>query len=233
MKRHLKRLAAPATWNIKRKSTKFIARPFPNGHSMHLCISLNVFMKEIAGYAKTTKEVKTILHNKPILVNGRRRTDHRSAAGFLDVIEIGDATEAVRVIIDSKGKIGYIKIPAKEAALKVCKIIGKKLIRGNKQQLNLNDGQNFLVTGAEKYNVGDSVVVDIKNNKLGEHLPFGKNATVFLIGGKQIGYLGKIIDINSEKVIIQLQTKDREEYKTGKESIFVVGKDDHPIITVQ
>ena len=110
MKRHLKRLAAPAKWNIERRSTKFVARPMPSGHSLDMCLPLNIFMKEIAGYAKTTKEVKTILQNKNILINGRRRKDHRAAAGFLDIIEM-DSMEHVRVILDARGKISYVKVP--------------------------------------------------------------------------------------------------------------------------
>ena len=229
MKRHLKRLAAPATWDVKRRSTKFVARPFPCGHPMDMCISLNVFMKEIAGYAKTTKEVKTILQNKHILVNGRRRKDHRSAVGFLDVVEVGDANETVRIILDKRGKIVYIKVPAKEAALKICKIIGKSVIRGNKLQLHLNDGQNFFITSTEKYKVGDSIVVDIKNNKIVDHLPFHDHATVFMFAGKQIGHIGKIMSIDSEKVAIKLENGN--EYKTKKETLFVVGKE-HPAVTV-
>ncbi len=230
MKRHLKRLAAPATWNVKRKSTKFIARALPSGHPMNMCVPLGVFMTEIGSYAKTTKEVKTIIHEKNILVNGRRKHDHRSAVGFLDVVEMGDAQETLRVIIDRKGKIAYVKVPVKEANSKVCKIIGKTALRGNKLQLNLNDGQNFLIAAKDKYNVGDSVVVDIKNNKITEHLPMEKNATVFLVEGKQIGHIGKVADLDQENITITLESG--AEYKTRKGCALVVGKD-HPAVTVQ
>lgn len=229
MKRHLKRLAAPAKWNIQRRSTTFVARPMPSGHSMDMCIPLNIFMKEIAGYAKTTKEVKTILQNKNILVNGRKQKDHRAAAGFLDIIEM-DAMEHVRIILDARGKIGYVKVSAKEAHLKVSKIIGKTALKGNKLQLNLNDGQNFLISSKEKYNVGDSVVVDVKTKKIIEHLPFDKNMTVLLVEGKQIGRIGKIMHVEHGEVTIKLQ--DGAEYKTKKGCAFVVGKE-HPAVTVQ
>ncbi len=230
MKRHLKRLAAPATWNVERRATTFIARPMPSGHAMHLCIPLNVFMKEIAGYAKTTKEVKTILQNKHILVNGRRRLDQRSAAGFLDIIEVGSPEETVRIVLDRRGKISYLKVPAKEATLKVCKVIGKTMLPGKKLQVNFNDGENFRIDAKDPYKVGDSVVVDIKQNKIVEHLPFHKNATVFLIGGKQIGHLAKVLEMDGKNVVIKLE--DGTESRTNKASVFVVGKE-HPAITVQ
>lgn len=229
MKRHLKRLAAPAKWNIERRSTKFVARPMPSGHSLDMCLPLNIFMKEIVKYAKTTKEVKTILQNKNVLINGRRRKDHRAAAGFLDVVEM-DSMENVRVILDGRGKISYVKIPAKEAHLKVSKIIGKSAIKGNKLQINLNDGYNFLVTGKEKYSVGDSLVIDVKTGKIVEHLPFDKHMTVLLVEGKQIGHMGKITELAQDTVTIKLE--NGAEYKTKKSCAFVVGKE-HPAVTVQ
>ena len=228
MKRHLKRLAAPASWNIKRKSTKFIARPFPSGHTMNMCISLNLLLNEMAGYAKTTKEVKAIMQND-ISVNGRKRTDHRSPVGFLDVVELKKLNEALRIILDKNGGLAYTKIPEKEQAIKVCKIIGKTMMPGKKLQLNLNDGQNFILTN-EKYKVGDSVVVDFKKNIIIEHLPFDKNMTVFLTEGRQKGSIGKIVNVDAETVIIKLQTGN--EYKTKKTAAFVVGKE-QPAVTVQ
>lgn len=228
--KHLKRLAAPATWNVKRKSTKFIARPNPCGHPLDMAIPLIVFMREIGSYAKTTKEVKTIIREKHILVNGRRRYDYRDAAGFLDVIEMGDPQETVRIIVDKRGKISYVKIPIKEAEIKICKVIGKRAMKGNKLQMNLSDGQNFLINPKDREKINDSVVVNIKSNKIIEHLPFEKNATVFFREGKQIGQMGKVIEVDKENVTVKLQSG--MEYKTKKSYAFVVGKE-HPIITIQ
>ncbi len=228
MKRHLKRLAAPATWNIKRKSTTFVARPFPSGHSKDMCVSLNLFLREMVGYAKSTKEAKVIVQ-EDIFVNSRKRTDHRSPVGFLDVIEIKKLNEAFRIIMDKKGKIAYVKIPEKEAAIKLCKITGKTMMPGKKLQLNLNDGQNFIIND-EPYALGDSVVVDVRANKILQHLSFEKNMTVFLTHGKKRGNIGKIIEINSQHVVVALE--NGEEYKTAKNRAFVVGKE-QPVITVQ
>lgn len=226
MKRHLKRLAAPASWNVKRKSTTFIVRPHPSGHSQHLSVSLNMFLREMAGYAKSTKEIKAILQ-QDVLVNGRKQTDHRNTAGFFDVVEMAKTKEANRIIMDTNGRITHVKIPEKEAHLKICKIIGKTILPKGKVQLNLNDGQNFIVT--TPYTVGDSVVVDFKKNTLVDTLKFEKNMTVFLTEGKQKCSLGKIVYIQGDTATFALQSG--AQYKTRKSCAFVVGKD-HPIITV-
>ncbi len=226
MKRHLKRLAAPASWNIKRKSTTFIARPHPSGHPKNMSISLNMFLREMGGYAKSTKEIKAIMQND-MYVNGRKQTDHRNSVGFLDVVEFKKTNEAMRIILDKNGNIAYVKIPEKEAHLKVCKIIGKTALSGGKMQLNLNDGQNFIVT--TPYSVGDSVVVDFKKNAIMDILKFEKNMTVFLTEGKQKGSLGKVADIQGNTATFKLQSG--VEYKTRKSCAFVVGKE-HPMITI-
>ncbi len=231
MKRHLKRLAAPKTWNIGRKETKFIARPATSGHSMELSISLNVFMKEMTGFAKTTKEVKAILQNKKLLVDGRRRKDHRFAVGFLDAIELEELGEAYRMSIDKKGQLISIPISVKEAGTKVCKIIKKTVTKGKRMQINLNDGKNLFIDGKENYKVTDSLVLDVKNNKIVDHLPFGKNMTVLLLQGKNKGLLGKITDIQERGMVI-VKTNDGKEYTATKESCFVVGKA-QAAITVQ
>ena len=55
VKSHLKRIAAPRTWDIDRKTTKFIARPKPGQHTLQLGMPLAVLLKEILKKMKTNK----------------------------------------------------------------------------------------------------------------------------------------------------------------------------------
>lgn len=231
MKRHLKRLAAPKTWKIGRKESKFIARPFPSGHSIEFCVPLNVFMKEMTEVAKTTREVKAILQNKKVLVDGRRRKDHRFAVGFLDAVELEDIGETYRISLDKNGQLTALPISGKEAATKICRIVKKTAAKGKKLQITLNDGKNYFIEGKENYRVGDSLVLDVKNNKIADHLPFGKSMTVLLIQGKNKGLVGKIADVQ-ERNMVTIKTADEKEYTATKESCFVVGKA-QAAITVQ
>ena len=72
---HLKRIKAPRTWQIFRKAYKFISRPNPGGHSYELAVSLNTFLKELAGVSQTTKDTKYLLTHKGVEVNGKRKRD--------------------------------------------------------------------------------------------------------------------------------------------------------------
>ena len=63
-KNHLTRLAAPKSWQIKRKGLKFITKALPGPHSLDTGISFNTMFIEILNYAKTAREVKKIFQHK-------------------------------------------------------------------------------------------------------------------------------------------------------------------------
>jgi len=57
-KRHLKRLAAPTAWYIRRKEYKWAVRPSPGPHSMKTSIPLLYIVRDYLGYAKTAREAR-------------------------------------------------------------------------------------------------------------------------------------------------------------------------------
>ena len=83
---------------------------------------------------------------------------------------------------------------------KISKIVGKKMLRGKKVQLNLNDGRNVLFD--EKAGVGDSVVVNLKEGKIGKVLPVKKDSQVLIVKGKHMGRNGKILSLEDDEVLI-------------------------------
>lgn len=218
-KKHLKRLAAPKTWQVKRKGLKFITKPVPGPHSLATGMPLSTLLKEILSYANTSKEVKKILNTNNVKIDGRIRKDFRFPVGVFDIIEFTSINENFRVILNKKGKIDLIKIKKEEALLKPCKIIGKTMARG-KLQVNLFDGRNIFVN-AGKYKVGDTVLLSLPDQKIIKHLEFGKNSTIFLTGGEHIGELGNVEDIIKDKVIYKSQKGELIE--TSKKYAYVVG----------
>ena len=244
-KDHLKRLAAPKTWNVKRKGLKFITKPAPGPHSLESGMPLNVLLKEVLGYANTTKESKKILKTNEIKIDGKSRKDFRFPIGIFDTLEIAttgtSAGESFRVVLNKKGKIDLIKIKKDEAALKPCKIIGKTMVggkTGRKLQLNLFDGKNILVESNSSqrglwnesdktYKAGDTILVSLPELKIVKHLKLAKRAAIFLTGGKHIGEIGVIDDLVEGKVIYKDNKGNLIE--TSKEYAFVVG-DNKPAI---
>ena len=216
---HLSRLAMPKSWHIMKKGIKWVTRPKPGAHTFRLGMPLNVIMRDVIGLVQTTKEVKKILQDQEILIDGKRKRDHRLIVGFMDVISIPKIKKHFRIILTKKGKIAALEIKDAEAKIKPCRIKGKSQIKG-KIQLNLFDGKNILVDKGE-YKVGDSVLLELPKQKITETFKLEKGATVFLIGGKHIGETGTLEDI--KKNIIVYKKKD-ETAETLKKYAFVIGK---------
>lgn len=222
MSKHLKRYFAPKTWTIKRKGIKFVAKSSPGPHKKGMSLPLSVILRDILDYAKSNREVKFILGNKNVAVDGIKRNDRRFPVGLFDVLSLNDINEHFRVILDKRGKISFIKIGNEEIGVKLCKIIGKSIIKG-KTQLNLYDGKNIIV-GEDKFKVGDTVLISFgKKIEIKDVVHLDKNILVFLTGGKHVGQIGKVQDIIGNRVLYKSENGDIVE--TPKRDIFPIGKD--------
>merc|ERR1712241_611999 len=76
------------------------------------------------------REVKMIVMQRLIKVDGKVRTDMFYPAGFMDVINIEKTKENFRLLYDTKGKFVLHKIAREESASKLCRV--KKIQRGPK-----------------------------------------------------------------------------------------------------
>jgi len=220
MKKHLKRLTIPKSWMVKKKGIVFITKPNPGPHPIKLGLSLGTIMRDMLGIAKNSKEVKKILHDTEVLVDGIKRKELKFPVGLMDVIEFKKSNEYFRIILE-KGKLNLIPIDKKEATLKPCRITGKNKVKG-KTQLNLYDGKNILIE-KDDYQVGDTAVISLPKQEIKEHIKLEKGCTICLIGGKHVGNIGKIEGIISNK--ITYKNKEGEIIETLKKYVFVVGKD--------
>jgi small subunit ribosomal protein S4e len=215
----LKRLAIPKAWPIKRKGIKFVVRPKPGPHPLKFSLPLNIILRDILKFAKSNKEVKNILNNKTILVDGVNRKDPRFPVGLFDVIEIPDKKEQFRIITNEKGKIKVYSINKSEAGLKPCKIVGKAKIKG-KTQLNLFDGKNILVD-KDIYKCSDTLLISLPKQEIKKHLKLEKGMTIYLMGGKHIGEIGIVESISSKKILYK--ESSGENFETLKKYAFVIG----------
>lgn len=227
MKNHLKRLPSPKSWVIGRKEGTFITRAKPGAHAPDLGMALSVVLKDMVGVAQTTKEVKKALHHAQILVDAKRVKDHRRVVGVMDTITIPDERKSYRVTLDHKGYITVKEIDEKEAKLKVSKIVGKTKLAKGKTQLNMSDARNILVD-KDEYKVGDSLVLELPEQKIKEHVKFETGAAILLVGGKHKGEQGKLIDITEDTVLYE---KKDGKFTTLKKYVLVVGKD-KPAVTL-
>ena len=223
-KRHLKRINAPKTWKIQRKERTFITRSNPGGMSKNLTMPVSNIIKYDLKLATSIKEVKHLILEREILVNGKKITDYKYPVGFTDVLSIPKLEKQYRILIDTNGILRVVPITKEEAGLKIVKIVGKSFVKG-KVQLNLFDGRNVFFE-KHHYKIGDSVLLTIPEIIVKEHFAFEKGALVLLYQGKHIGKVGKLEDVKGN--IIKVKTKD-EEFETSKAYALVIGKDDFKI----
>jgi len=186
-----------------------------------------VLFKDVLGYCKTTKEVKSILQDKEVLVDGKRRYDYRYIIGFMDILSIPSINEHFRIVFDEKGRLVPIKIKKDETEQKIVKINGKTVMGKNKVQLNLNDGRNILVKDT-KYKVGDSLLIKVPSQEIIQHIKMEKGNQAILIGGKHRALIGEIEEIKDNKIILKT---DNKKIQTLKKFIFILG-DKKPLVSL-
>jgi small subunit ribosomal protein S4e len=220
VKKHLKTLTVPVSWPIKRKGQTFVTRPLPS-KSYSLSLPISIIFKDILKYCKTSNEVKTILRDKEVLVDGKRKKDLRSLVGFMDVLAIPLSGEEYRVLINKTKKLQLVQITKEESDVKVCKIISKTKLMKGKTQLNLFDGRNIIVK-EDKYSVDDSVLIKLPSQEIKESFKMEKGNHALLISGTHTGEHGLIEQISKDAVTIK--TKEGA-FETSKKAVFVVGKE--------
>ncbi len=226
-KRHLKRLAMPKSWPLPRKTTKRVVRPMPGAHSFERGMPLATILKDLLGYAETTRDVKNILKTKQVIVEGKRAKDYKQIVGLMDVIEIPDTQEVFRIVLDARGKLKLIRPASSEAGIKLCKITGKKMHKG-KIQLALHDGRNIL-TDSKDFRTGDSILLKVPEQQIQQHIRMEKKASVYLTGGSHIGSVGVIEEIEKDKIRFASR---KGSFETLKKFAFVVGKE-KPLVQVE
>lgn len=219
VKNHLKRIAAPRTWHIERKSETFITRPHPGGHPQEKSLALATVMRDILKVAKTSREIKYILNHSGVIVDGKRRKDPRFAVGLMDVVSFPITKSNYRITLDHKGRLTAVDIPEKEASIKIAQVASIKTVRKGKLQLGLSDGRCVSID-KNIYKLGDAVIFSVPDQKIIKHFSYETNKPALLVGGKHAGKKAKIESIDGD--MITLEAKDIT-YTTKKEYALITG----------
>jgi small subunit ribosomal protein S4e len=229
MSYHLKRLTAPVSWQIAKKEEKFVTKTSPGPHS-GAAMPVAVWLRDKMGLAGNMKEVKRILNQRQVILNGKPVTDPKLGLGIFDIISIPKIGKHYRVLTDKKGRMVTIEIDAEAAKTRLCKIRNKSIVRGGKVQLNLLYGANLLADNT--YHPKDSIVVTLEGENrfaIVDHFPFAIGNMAMVIGGKHSGKVGRISEIRvaagsiPNRVI--LQDKDGETFETVEQYVFMIGRE--------
>ncbi len=215
----------PSSWPIKRKNITFISKPRAGSHKLKYITSVLVLLRDVLSYAQIGKEVKHIVHNDEILVNGRKISDIKTAVGIFDTFEISKTKEKFTVLFDTFGRLKLIE--AKDNLIYL-KVTNKTITSGKKFQLNFMNGYNTLVSEKDfkKVSVNGTVVYDYSKKKISDILSLKEDSFVYIFDGKFRGRFGKIKNfinyngITRDAVSLEI---NKEVHTTAKDYCYVVG----------
>ncbi|MDD2665626.1 MAG: 30S ribosomal protein S4e [Methanocellales archaeon] len=220
---HQKRLPAPTSWPITRKTHVWVTRPSSGPHSKEQCIPLIIALRDMLGLGQNTREIKHILNEGGILVDGVIRKDRRFPIGIFSIVSIPSIKKYYRVLLDPKRR--FILHPIKRSDIKLCKIKNKTTVKGGAVQLNLHDGSNIIASN--DYKTGDSILLKVPQREITKHLECKPGNLVMVIGGKHSGEIGSIKErkeVRSSKPNM-VTVKGEKEFEVVEDYVFVVGID--------
>lgn len=229
---HIKRLNAPKHFPIRKKEMTFTVTPRAGPHKRRESLPLQIVIRDILGHGRTAREAKHIIGAGDVLVDGRKRKDYAYPAGLMDILEIPKTKEKY-IILPKKTKLSLV--PTGEGAEKLCKITGKKYVKGGKTQLSMHDGRNMVVDDGKKYSVGDTVKISLPDQKFKKHFSLEKGKLAMIVEGRHSGSWGKVDEIEEvissqpNRAVIDVLGK---KIRTRKSFLFVIG-DSTPEIALE
>jgi len=233
-KKHLKRMFAPSHWMLDKLKGRWAPKPSAGPHKMRECLPLIVMLRERLKYALTYREVKMIVMQRLIKVDGKVRTDMFYPAGFMDVVQIEKTKENFRLLYDTKSRFVLHKISKEEAAYKLCRV--KRVTRGPKgtPYAITHDGRTLRYPDPD-VKPNDTVRVDVSTGKMMDYIKFEPGNAVMISGGNNMGRVGVIQHRERHPgsfEIVHVKDAVGHTFATRLQNVFVVGKGSKPWISL-
>jgi len=228
----MKRLAAPRSWDIARKSDRFIFKPLPGPHPIAASYPLGVVVRDMASMANLSKELKIIMKSGKVRVDGKERRTPRFPVGLFNVISVPLEGVDFRLVPSPKG-LALVKVGANEAKTKLCSVHTKTKVRGGHIQYGLHDGRSML-DDALNLSPGDAVLIELPSQKVLGQTRLAKGSLGLVLTGERAGQLGKIADVKKGTISREKMVKitlPSGEAEIPSRLVFPVGTES-PMITV-
>ena len=233
-KKHLKRLAAPHHWLLDKLSGCYAPRPSAGPHKLRESLPLIVFLRNRLKYALNGREVKAIMMQRHVKVDGKVRTDTTYPAGFMDVITLDATNENFRLIYDVKGRFAIHRISEEEATYKLGKVRRVQLGKKGVPYVVTHDGRTIRYPDPD-IKVNDTVKIDLASGKITDFIKFDTGKLVYITGGRNMGRIGTII--NKERHdggfdLVHIKDSLDNTFVTRMSNVFVIGEPGRPYISL-
>ncbi|ODV62517.1 40S ribosomal protein eS4 [Ascoidea rubescens DSM 1968] len=233
-KKHLKRLAAPNHWMLDKLSGTYAPRPSQGPHKLGESLPLVVFLRNRLKYALNGREVKAILMQRHVKVDGKVRTDTTFPAGFMDVISLNATNENFRLVYDVKGRFAVHRISDDEASYKLAKV--KKVQLGKKgiPYVVTHDGRTIRYPDPS-VRVNDTVKINLATGKIDDFLKFDTGKLIMVTGGRNMGRVGVITHRERHEGgfdIVHIKDSLDNTFATRLTNVFIIGDAGKPWISL-
>jgi len=233
-KRHLKRLNAPRHWMLDKLGGVWAPRPSTGPHKLRECLPLIILLRNRLKYALNTKEVKYILMQRLVKVDGKARTDKTYPAGFMDVIGIEKTNEFFRLLYDVRGRFAIHRVGAEEAKYKLCRV--KALAMGPKKVPHIvtHDGRTIRYPDPSVA-VNDTIKLNLETGKIDDFVKFETGNLAMISGGKNTGRVGVIVSRERHQGsfdIVHVKDSAGHIFATRLGNVFVIGEGSTPMVSL-
>ncbi|MDO9538440.1 MAG: 30S ribosomal protein S4e [Methanocalculus sp.] len=233
MMAHMKRIVAPGSWGIGRKVSKYVSVTSPGPHNAG-AIPVAVWMRDQMGLARNMKEIKQILHDRQVVVNGKVCSDPHIGLGVFDIISFPRLEKHYVMLLDKSGRFATSEIDAAAAKVRLSKIRNKTTLPGGKVQLNLLFGANLVAD--DSYHPKDSIILTLGVDgdarfSIKEHFPYAVGNVAMVVGGQHSGRVARIREVipvpGSVPNRVSLEDLSTGAvFETIEPYIFMVGRDE-------
>ncbi|KAK9456739.1 ribosomal family S4e-domain-containing protein [Dipodascopsis uninucleata] len=233
-KKHMKRLAAPSHWLLDKLSGAYAPRPSAGPHKLRESLPLIIFLRNRLKYALNGREVKSILMQRLVKVDGKVRTDSTFPAGFMDVISLEKTGEHFRLVYDIKGRFTVHRITEEEASYKLGKVKRVQLGKKGIPYLVTHDGRTIRYPDP-LIKVNDTVKIDLSTGKIQSFIKFDTGNLAVVTGGRNIGRIGVITHRERHEGgfdMVHIKDSLDNTFTTRLSNVFIIGEDNKPLISL-
>jgi len=225
IKKHLKRMNAPSHWMLDKLRGQYAPKPNAGPHKLRECLPLIVLLRNRLKYALNYREVRMIVMQRLVNVDGKVRCDMNYPAGFMDVVSLDKTKEHFRLLYDTKGRFVCHKIHRDEATYKLCKIKAIKMTGKAIPVCVTHDGRTIRFP-PPALKLHDSVRFNLKTGKIDEIIPFATGNVCMINGGNNIGRVGTIVHRERHPgsfEIVHLKDTTGHAFATRLQNVFPIG----------
>ncbi|HEY7587993.1 MAG TPA: 30S ribosomal protein S4e [Thermoplasmata archaeon] len=220
----MKRLPAPRSWAIPRKTDFWVAKPSPGPHPIERSVPLGLILRDMLHLCDTAREARHILNTRTILVDGRAIVDPKFPVGLMDVLSLGETKAHYRMLVDMRGRLVLVPVEAEETKWKLCRIEEKTTVRKGRTQLNLHDGRNLLLP-KDQFKTGTTLKVQVPEQKVLGHYELSPGSVSLITGGQHVGELAHVLLVQLTRNPRANTVTFKEGFSTDIDKVFVVGKE--------